>query len=400
MIENVLSFILGFLAAAGLALLVAPVLWRRAGELMRRRVEASIPMTREELEAEIDGVRAGYAMAVRRLEMKIEALHGKTIDDFVEINRLREEISSLQDLNAERDAAISGLEAERGELEARLAERDVELRTMGEKLAQIESQIRERKSEVEELSRLYEESSLTASMRQVELVGREADIERLNDSINLLRNQRKEADRVIRDAMAEKAKAEEALRIERTRAAELERKLDGMIAALSSREEKLDRRETEIARLKQKLDAAGGGNPGPADEADDETARLEARVAQVSQELSSLLKSNGKGGKGAAFGMRKSETERLQSRLTTLMRENRKLRAELAGAASVEGTGDQALRERIADLAAEVVNLTATLEGPASPIEKALALEIPSQQGERPPSLADRVKTLRGSAAG
>ena len=62
------------------------------------------------------------------------------------------------------------------------------------------------------------------------------------------------------------------------------------------------------------------------------------------------------------------------------------------------------LREQINDLAAEVVSLTATLEGPDSPINKALAA-VPAETSpssgphEKITSLADRVRALQKAAS-
>jgi chromosome segregation ATPase len=398
-IQSVLSFILGFLIAAALAIAAAPALWRRAGELMRRRMEATLPMSREEMRAEIDAARAEHAMAMRRLEMKADAVKKKAAQDLVEISILREQVRNLEEQNAERDEAVVILERERADLGSRLAEREAELKRITDEFSALQHDFRERSREVEELSRLYEEASLTSSSRQVELVSREADIERLNDSINLLRNQRKEADRATREAQAEKTQTEEALRGERKRAADLERKLERMMTTLSNREEKLDRREKEIARLKQRIKegpSAGGNDNSRLAAVEEEKSRLEMQVADLSLQLSSLLAGDDQAAPAPA---NKSEVSRLQSRLSTLMRENKKLRTELAASASAEGdAGDEALRERISSLAAEVVNLAATLEGPGSPIEKALAEAETAPEGERPPSLADRVKALRANS--
>ena len=60
--------------------------------------------------------------------------------------------------------------------------------------------------------------------------------------------------------------------------------------------------------------------------------------------------------------------------------------------------------EQINDLAAEVVSLTATLEGPDSPINKALAI-VPAEVSaaaaspDKITSLADRVRALQKAAS-
>src|SRR5690606_37324354 len=71
---------------------------------------------------------------------------------------------------------------------------------------------------------------------------------------------------------------------------------------------------------------------------------------------------------------------RLEERLTILVRENKKLKGELTAIerSKTEDWSDERrdsalLREQINDLAAEVVNLTAMLDGPDSPIRQILA---------------------------
>ncbi|WP_159587117.1 hypothetical protein [Chelativorans xinjiangense] len=401
MIQTVLSFILGFLVAAALALAVAPALWRRAGVLARKRIEASMPLSREELQAEIDAVRAGYAMTTRRLEMKAEAIKKKAAQDLVEINVQREEARRLGEECAARDEALAALQARHDDIARQLSEREAGMKALSAKLPAAERSLAERTAEVEELSRLYEESSLIASSHQVELVAREADIERLNDTITRLRNEAREADRARRAAASEKTKVEEALNVARKRSEELERKLERMMTNLSTRDERLERQEKEIARLKRKIREAAGGDDGRSSllvDAEEAKARLEMQVADLSLQISTLLAQEGGEG-GEMSTARKSEVERLQSRLAALMRENKKLRAAIA--AADEGPGDDALREQISSLAAEVVNMAAALEGPGSPIEKALS-ELPPAPPEdeiRPPSLADRVRTLREGSA-
>ena len=90
MVQSILFFALGFLCAGFLALMVAPAVWRRAVALTRKRVEASVPLTLAEIQADKDRIRAEYAMSTRRLEMSVKALREKAAEQLVEINRGRE----------------------------------------------------------------------------------------------------------------------------------------------------------------------------------------------------------------------------------------------------------------------------------------------------------------------
>lgn len=399
-----LFFILGFLVAAGLALAIMPMLWRRAGALMRKRIEASMPLSREELQAQIDAVNAEHAMAMRRLEMKAEAIKRKAAEDFVEIHSLREQVKQIQEHGAGRDETFSRLEQEREDFSAALANREAELEKVSARLAEAEQKLAKEEAELQELSESYEEASLTSSSRQVELLARETDVARLNDEISRLQAERKNVERSMHEAMAEKTQIEAELRAERKRIQELERKLERVTASLSARDEKLDRRQKEIARLKQKIrEDAKAGQGGDMAEVEKEKSLLETQVADLKLQLSTVL-ANGGGEGSDAPASKKPEVERLRSRLTTIMRENKKLRAELAGGnGAANEVADDTLRDQIADLAAEVVNMAAALEGPDSPIEKNLA-EAPTGDGDgkaasSKPSLAERVRALRQKSA-
>ena len=58
MLESGLFFTLGFLAATLLCLMVAPAIWRRAVVLTRQRIESSVPLTLNEIQADKDQLRA------------------------------------------------------------------------------------------------------------------------------------------------------------------------------------------------------------------------------------------------------------------------------------------------------------------------------------------------------
>jgi chromosome segregation ATPase len=99
----------------------------------------------------------------------------------------------------------------------------------------------------------------------------------------------------------------------------------------------------------------------------------------------------------------REERAQLQQELATMTRS-----AEAAWAA--ERVENAVLRERINDVAAEVVRLTSVLEGPGSPIETILAQDASRQQingappaasseGETKGSLADRIRALQTRAS-
>ncbi|ESZ29035.1 hypothetical protein [Mesorhizobium sp. L2C084A000] len=376
MVQSVLFFVLGFLCAGFLALMVAPAIWRRAVALTRKRVESSIPLTQTEIQADKDRIRAEYAMTTRRLEIGVKALREKAAEQLVEINRGREAIKGLAVERTDKNQALTEL----GAKNEALRQREGELQQLSERLKETERKLEKRAVELEKLERMYDDASFSSSSRQIELVARESEMQKLASDIAMLRGQRKEADRRGQEIAAESKAARDALKAEKKRTAELDKKVERLLATLADREDKLDRREKELARMRER---------------------------SKSEDSAPALRLVGKGGDVArsddldkAIAKLDSDREQLEARLTALARENKRLKADLTALAASKATdSSSALREQMNALAAEVVHLTAKLEGPGSPVAKALAVPSDARSGNGDRSLADRVRALQKADA-
>ncbi len=167
----------------------------------------------------------------------------------------------------------------------------------------------------------------------------------------------------------------------------------------------LAEREFEVERLRNELAAAG----------------------KTEQDLRAEIANAGTRSSGAVDKLR-AEAKELEAQLATAVEERNKLQREIAAMRrdaestwAAERVENALLRERINDVAAEVARLTATLEGPGSPIEAMLAETVPGlSQGsgetaavngtsaeagsadapqEGKGTLADRIRALQSSAS-
>lgn len=386
MIQSILFFVLGFLCASFLALTVAPAFWRRAERLTKRRIEASVPLSAAEIQADRDRLRAEFAMSTRRLEMNLKSLGEKATAQQIEIDRGREQLRSLGERNAETEKALTKSESRNAELGAELERREDQIRQFADRLAEAERLTEQRSLESEKLGRMYDEAMLVSSNRQIELVARESDVDRLNVDMSAMRNQTKDHERRMLEAAAESRHAREALKVETKKVSDLEKKVERLMTTLADREEQLDRRDRELARLR--------GGTIVADRA--ESAEEERHGAPLSGEDIE-----------AVVAKLKEDRDRLEARLMALTRNNRRLRTDLAA----QGRGEEPeeerlenaqLREDIHELAAEMVSLTAAREGPDSPIRVALAGHSSGAEGDprdKITSLADRVAALQKAAS-
>lgn len=383
-IQATLIFLLGFLAAGFLAVLVAPSIWRRAVALTRRRIEAALPLSMAEIRADKDAVRAEYAMAMRKLEMTVKSLREEIAARSLDVDRARDETRRVRHALEEKEAARAELERRERELRAGLRQREDEAARLMDGLAERDRLLEERAAELERLGAMYDEASFNASNRQIELVAQEANVDRLTQELSALREEHRQANASLREANAAARELEQAVRAEKRKVVVLERKVEKLTVSLSDREEKLDRRERDLARLRERLKQASESGQELA-------ARLSAgedRQARLSQELA------------------------VQARENKALRavQDRKWGTAVAARGEGEGGGEGGadriesalLRERINDLAAEVVSLTARLEGPDSEIHKALAAGPAAGGGAKGgpggASLAERIRALQKAA--
>ncbi len=179
-IQSGMLVALGFLIASLLALLLASAFWSRAVRLTTKRLKQTLPVNEPEIKADLDRLRAAYAIKVHKLETQLEQAKFERTRQLIEINR--------------RDASVSALETDvatiKAELDENLNARRVLEQTITDRLPRVEARLDEAKRllfsrdrEIAELAQgakrhkaaLDEASSINAQ--------RSAEIERLNSAL-------------------------------------------------------------------------------------------------------------------------------------------------------------------------------------------------------------------------
>ena len=96
MVEPIMFFGIGFLAASLLGLVIVPFVHGRAVRLTVRRLEAATPLSMAEIQADKDQLRAEFAMSTRRLEVSVEALRTKSTSQLAELGKKGDAINRLK----------------------------------------------------------------------------------------------------------------------------------------------------------------------------------------------------------------------------------------------------------------------------------------------------------------
>src|SRR5215471_12862876 len=156
MIEPIMFFGLGFLAASLIGLIVIPFVHGRAVRLTVRRLEAATPVSMAEIQADKDQLRAEFAMSTRRLEMSVDQLKTKTSGQLAELG--------------EKTATIFALEAREKVLKDQLHATEDELAVKTKALRQAERSLADRQSDLSKLTTDLDDKSVAAAGQGVEIV--------------------------------------------------------------------------------------------------------------------------------------------------------------------------------------------------------------------------------------
>ncbi|MCY0096426.1 hypothetical protein [Hoeflea ulvae] len=396
MIEFVLLFALGFLAAALVALIAAPIIQRRVVKLTERRIRASVPLSAAEIRAEKDMARAAFAAETARLSVDLKHNREQLTQSVARSARLSNDLVALRSEKISVEKAVEEREADIRDLHAKLNERDTTIATLTGNFSDAarlsEALKRELAARDDKINRLGAE----LEELRIDLVTLDTEAENFKSQIRELRDERN----ALRDSLTKAGTANRDLEIRLKnhdeRLAQTQEKLAKTITALTDRENALDRRVAEVERFRQK-------NRELSDEMralkKQGTTNSAARQQAAEQPPAALVSSNeapvtapdesDEPAEDAALHEELPEAEkidRLRARQAALA--ERLLKADKNG-------NDAALRREIAVVAAMMVELTAARDGSTSPIHAILkGSEDPSLSGRSDPSLATRAREL------
>ena len=383
MIEPVMYFGIGFLAAALLGLLFVPLVHNRAVRLTMRRLEAATPLSIAEIRADKDQLRAEFAMSTRRLEMSVAQMKTRTTSQLAELGKKADAINQLKKELGEKTATIFALEARDKSLRDQLRATEEEFEIKSSALREAERALADKEAELVKLIAELGEHSITADSQRVELATLRtqveamkvgvADYERTVKDIELrLTREREDAEATATDLTeardklgslgARTGELERQLLVQTTEAEILNRRVQELESRLGDQGRLLAERDYQIDKLRNDVDVAG----------------------KIEADLRSELATAG-GRSTTAVDKFRSDIMQLEAQLAAALEERAKLQREIAtmkrdteSTWASERVENALLRERINDVAAEVARLTAALEGPGSAIMAMLAVDAPA----------------------
>ena len=300
MIEPIMYFGIGFLAAALIALLFFPLVHNRAVRLTMRRLEAATPLTIAEIRADKDQLRAEFAVATRRLEMNVEQMKAKTTAQLAELGKKTDAINQLKRELGEKTATIFALEErDKAILEQmRTTEEEHELKSSS--LRETERTLSEKEAELSKLIAELGDQSISADSQRVELAAMRAQVEAMKISVaEYERNIKDTEERLTRERNASAAAttdltdARSKLDGLNTRTADLENQLaaqTGTAEALNKRVQELEASLGDKTRLLTEREQENARLRGESESARKSEGDLRGELAAVSSNVADKFK--------------------------------------------------------------------------------------------------------------
>jgi hypothetical protein len=419
MIEPIMFFAIGFLAASLFGLVLIPLVHNRAVRLTMRRLEAATPLSMAEIQADKDQLRAEFAMSTRRLELSVEQMKARTTNQLAELGKKSDAINRLKAELGEKTATIFSLEAREKALKDQLQATEAEHALKVGSLREAERMLAEKQGELNKLAIDLNDRSAQADSQRVEATALRVQVEALKARVSSNEREADDiGDRMVRErkeasaATAELNEArgkvehlsdrvrqlERALTVQTTEAEVLSRRAQELEGRVADQTKALSERDIEVMQLRDAVAAARKTETDLRAELDGAAERSRSVSANLVKEKA-LIEDQ--------LAQSKAERAKLQQDMAAMRRD-----AEQTWAA--ERVENALLRERINDIAAEIARLTVALEGKDSPIEVMLAAEPAPGNGLRPAagermaadvegeakgSLADRIRALQTKAS-
>src|SRR6201989_2201638 len=169
MVEPIMFFGLGFLAASLIGLIIIPFVHGRAVRLPRRGFEAATPLSMAEIKADKDQLRAEFAMSTRRLEMSVETLKTRSTSQLAELGKKGDAINRLKIELGEKTAAIFALEARDRALRDQLRATEAEVSVKTAAMHDAERALSDKEASLAKLVGELDEQSSFADAQKMEI---------------------------------------------------------------------------------------------------------------------------------------------------------------------------------------------------------------------------------------
>lgn len=380
-------FLLGVLLATLVALLVLPAVWHRAVRLTTRRVEAAVPVSLFEIQADKDQQRAFFALNQRRLELQLEDMRGTIVHHAATIETQRQRIAELEGQVAELGQAGDKAHAVAAERQVLTGELEDQVSTLKAQIARLEEELGGTRGTLAQLEAAHKALEVKAKVQVETLAARDASLHQTEERHAALGAEAALLTTNLTTTSHRLDATSDLLEKERAQVARLNGELAEVSASLASREESFTTQAAELDDRTQERD------------------RLAAELSTIKADLeaSRSVIHAFEHRRASEFAEAEAEARRMNSTVDMLRADHALMSDALSKARGETGAAGESeadvlpVKEALAEVAAQIVALTARMEGAGSPIPALLA-QTPKSAADAPEggpvSLAERIQAL------
>jgi chromosome segregation ATPase len=289
MVEPLLYAALGFLTASLVALFMGRALWNRAVRLTTHRIMRRLPLSRDEIVASRDLLRAEVAIEHRKLERQVNIMRDKMTQSMADVGRRDTANLALRTALADANSKISTADGrEKGNSET-IEKLRHEVENFKARLDEMRAGLAEEQRKVRAREKERTEIEFTANTRQQELQAASVELRQMKLTADTLQGQLEATKKDLAAAQERLEKANTAARGETERA-------DAVQRLLATNEKKADIGAEDITMLRQQIEwlaldlariSASNANPAqPAATAQPATQPAPASTAAQNQQTS------------------------------------------------------------------------------------------------------------------
>lgn len=251
MVEFLLIFALGFLAAALIGMLITPAIYGRIVKLTEKRIQATVPLSTAEIKGKSDLMRAGFASETAKLTTQLEKERENLAAQEWAANKLQGDLATLAGEKSEADQKIAELETESADMRSEARKQQQLIDKLSGTVTDFE---RMKRADTEEINRLNNDlmaiSTEVESMK-IDLATSGTETVSLRAEINALEDQRQQLQTEIK-AIADTAHdLQQEFKLEQERHNNSRIELAATQSTLADAEMRLGHANEEIEALQQ-----------------------------------------------------------------------------------------------------------------------------------------------------
>jgi chromosome segregation ATPase len=247
MVEPLLYAALGFLTASLVALFMGRALWKRAVRLTTHRIMRRLPLSRDEIVASRDLLRAEVAIEHRKLERQVNIMRDKMTQSMADVGRRDTANLALRTALAEANAKIASADMrEKGGSET-IGKLRHEIENLKARLDEMRAGLAEEQRKVRAREKERTEIEFVANTRQSELQAASVELKQMKLTAETLQTQLEATKKDLAEAQTRLETASTAARGETERA-------DAVQKLLATNEKRADIGAEDITMLRQQIE--------------------------------------------------------------------------------------------------------------------------------------------------